>query len=106
MKRHYTLQDQIAGGLLEAIKARGKTPEDYDNDPLRAFMELGVPLERRNTVMDMLDMSPTTITRYIRKLGGVSRGAGCYLFTKDDIDKMRKIKRRVGRSTLEVPRWT
>ena len=82
MGRHYTLQNQIAGGLLETIKARGKTPEDYDHDPIRASVELAVPLERRDTVMNMLDLSATTIARYIRNMGGVSRASGTCLFTK------------------------
>ena len=76
------------GGLLQELKAGGKIPEEYDNDPLRASVELEVPLERRDTVMDTLDMSATAITRYIRNMGGVSWGAGCYLFTPDDINQL------------------
>ena len=74
MGRHYSLQNQISGGLLQELKARGKTPEEYNHDPFRASMELEVPLERRGSVMDMLDLSATTLTRYIQRLGGVSRG--------------------------------
>ena len=106
MGRHYTLQNQIGGGLLQELKARSKTPEEYDHDPLKASVELGVPLERRDTVMDTLDLSATTLTRYIRNMGGVSRGACCYLFAPDDINQLRKMKRRPGRPTMEVPRWT
>ena len=43
---------------MQELKARGKTPEEYDNAPLRASVELGVPLEKRDSVMDMLDLSP------------------------------------------------
>ena len=89
---------------MQELKARGKTPEEYEHDPIRAAVELEVPLERRDSVMDMLDLSATT--RYIRNMGGVSRGAGCYLFAPEDIGKMRKMKRWPGRPTLEVPRWT
>ena len=108
MGRNHALKNQISGGLLQELKARGKTPEEYDHDPLRASVELEVPLERRDTVMDMLDMSSTTITRYIRNMGGVSRGAGCYLFSPEDIDQLRKMKRRPGRPIdwTTVPRWT
>ena len=82
MGRHYTLKNQIKGGFLEELEARGKTPEDYDHDPLRASVEPAVPLERRDTVMDMLDVSPPAIARYIERIGGVSRASSSYLFTK------------------------
>ena len=82
MGRHYSLQNQIRGGLLQELQARGKTPEEYDHDPIRAAVELGVPLEKRDSVMGMLDLSPKTIARYIRIIGGVSRVSGSYLFTK------------------------
>ena len=53
--------------------------------------------------MNMLDLSATTIARYIRNMGGVSRGAGCYLFAPEDINQLRKMKRRVGRPVVQVP---
>ena len=34
MGRHYTLQNQIGGGLLQELKARGKTPEEMTPLPL------------------------------------------------------------------------
>ena len=52
MGRHRSLQNQIRGGLLQELKARGKTPEEYDNAPLRASVALGAPLEKRNTVLN------------------------------------------------------
>ena len=79
---------------MQELQARGKTPEEYNHDPIRASVELEVPLERRDTVMNMLDLSSTTITRHIRDMGGVSRGGGCYLFAPGDIDQLRKMKRR------------
>ena len=102
MGRGHALKNRISGGLLQELQSRGKTPEDYDNDPFRASIELKVPLERRDTVMDTLDLSATTLTWYIRTIGGVSRASGSYLFTQEDIAKLREMKRPQGQPVVTV----
>ena len=98
----YILKNRIAAGLLDEVRARGKSPEDYNHDPLQASRELGIPLKKRYDVMKILDVSSTSMSKYLNVLDGVSWGCGCYLFSPSDIEKIKQMKRGRGRPILEV----
>ena len=87
------LENVINGGLLEALKAKERTPEEFNHDPLLAAPVVGVPLYRARAVRKIIQVSRPTLMRYVNCIGGVCKRGREYYFTKGDIAKLERIRR-------------